>query len=375
MGADYAIPFADLAHQRDPLADEIAAAIGRVVAASDYILGAELEAFEREFAGYCGVEHAVGVGSGTAALALGIEALAIGPGDEVIVPAHTYVSSALAVLHAGAEPVFCEVSEPTGLIDPAAAATAVGERTAAVMPVHLYGQACDMTAIGELAASHGLAVIEDAAQAHGASWDRQRVGSFGALAAFSFYPTKNLGAFGDGGMICTDDGAVAAAARRLRNLGQPRKGTHTSAGYNERLDTLQAAILRVKLPLLEGWNEARRELAARYREALGERVACLPVRDRAIDVYHLFPVRVAERDAAAADLAEAGIETGLHYPAPVHLLPPFRRDGIGRSRLARAEAWAREELSLPIYPGLGAGGVQRVSARLLASLGDRAGFR
>jgi dTDP-4-amino-4,6-dideoxygalactose transaminase len=375
VGGRYTIPFADLAHQRDPVADEIAAAMRRVVDASDYILGAELGAFEREFAAYCGVEHAIGVGSGTAALALGLEALGIGRGDEVVVPANTYISSALAVAHAGAEPVFCEVSERTGLIDPAAAAAAAGERTAAVMAVHLYGQACDMGAVGELAAARGLAVIEDAAQAHGARWEGRRVGSFGILGAFSFYPTKNLGGFGDGGMICTDDGAVAAAARRLRNLGQPRKGTHSSTGYNERLDTLQAAVLRVKLPLLEGWNQARREVARRYREAFGDRVACLPVRDWADDVYHLFPVRLAHRDAVAAGLAEAGIETALHYPVPLHLQPPFRRDGAARGDLARAEAWAREELSLPMYPGLAAGGVQRVSERLLASLGDRAGFR
>jgi dTDP-4-amino-4,6-dideoxygalactose transaminase len=217
-------------------------------------------------------------------------------------------------------------------------------------------------------------VIEDAAQAHGASWDGRPVGSFGLAAAFSFYPTKNLGAFGDGGMICTNDRPVADAARRLRNLGQPRKGTHATAGYNERLDTLHAAVLRVKLPRLAGWNRSRREVAELYRHALGDRVRCLPVRDRAADVYHLFPVRLPDRDAVAADLAREGIATGLHYAAPLHLQPPFRRDGVPRPDLARAEGWAREELSLPIYPGLDAAKVRMVSERVFASLGDPAGL-
>jgi dTDP-4-amino-4,6-dideoxygalactose transaminase len=367
------IPFADFSHQQEPLAAEITAAMERVMSDADFVLGTELESFEREFAAFCGVEHAVGVGSGTAALQLGIEAAGIGPGDEVIVPAHTYIASAFAIAHAGAEPVFCEVSERTGLIDTEAAAALVGERTAAVMPVHLYGQACDMEAVGALAADRGLALIEDAAQAHGARWDGRPVGSFGLAGAFSFYPTKNLGAFGDAGMICTNDRAVADAARRLRNLGQPRKGIHTSAGYNERLDTLHAAVLRVKLPLLEGWNSARREVAELYRRELSDRVRCLPVRERAADVYHLFPVRLDDRDAVAADLARAGIATGLHYDAPVHLQPPFRGDDGVRSDLSRAEGWGREELSLPIYPGLGEDGVRAVSERLLASLGDSAG--
>ena len=372
--ATTSIPFSDLAHQRDPIAAEIAAAIRRVVERADFILGDELEAFEGEFAAFCGVEHAIGVGSGTAALQIGIEAAGIGPGDEVIVPAHTYIASALAVAHAGAAPVFCDVEADTGLIDLASAASVVGERTAAVMPVHLYGQACEMDAVVEFAARRGLAVIEDAAQGHGARWGGRRVGSFGHVAAFSFYPSKNLGAFGDGGMVCTSDGAVAAAARRLRNLGQSGRGAHAVAGYNERLDTLQAAILRVKLPLLDGWNDARREVAAHYRRALPRPVGRLPARGRAEDVYHLFPVRVPDRDAVAADLAREGIATGLHYPAPVHLQPPFRRDGAAPTALARAEAWGREELSLPMYPGLDAADVRRIGAAISASLGDRGGF-
>lgn len=348
MGAEPAIPFADLAHQRDPLSDEIAAAIARVIDASDYILGAELEAFEREFAAYCGIEHAVGVGSGTAALALGLEALGIGRGDEVIVPAHTYVSSALAVAHAGAEPVFCEVSERTGLIDAEAATGAVGERTAAVMPVHLYGQACDMSAIEELAASRGLAVIEDAAQAHGARWDGRRVGSFGALAAFSFYPTKNLGALGDAGAVLSADPGVIDRTRLLRMYGWRTRYASETHSTVSRMDELQAAVLTAKLGHLDEWNATRKRIAQRYRANLDGAVE-LPPPD---GVFHLFVVRTSHRDQVQAHLAGHGVGTDIHYPLPVHLQPAYAQYGDGQGSLPVTERLAREVLSLPIYPEL-----------------------
>src|SRR3954447_19964571 len=248
------IPFVDLARQHAPLRTELRAAFERVVGASSYILGEEVGRFEDEFAAYCGASHCVGVGSGTAALTIAALASGIRPGDEVIVPAHTFIASALGLAHAGAVPVFCDVDPGTGLIDPDAAASAVTPRTTAILAVHLYGQMADMDAIRAVAQANGLIVLEDAAQAHGATYRRARAGSFGAAAAFSFYPSKNLGALGDGGAVCTNDPRVAEQARRWRNLGQLGKGDHAVLGYNERLDGLQAALLRVKLPHLDAWN-------------------------------------------------------------------------------------------------------------------------
>jgi len=365
------IPFVDLARQHELLQGELEAAMRLVLERGDFILGEDVDSFEREFASFLGVEHVVGVGSGTTALSIGIEAAGIGRGDEVIVPAHTYIASALGVAHAGARPTFCDVDERTGLIDLDSAEELVGGRTAAVMAVHLYGQACDMGVVAAFAAHHGLAVIEDAAQAHGARWDGRRVGSLGTVAAFSFYPSKNLGAFGDGGAVCTDDPEIAAAARALRNIGQSMKGEHVVAGYNERLDTLQAAILRVKLPHLERWNRLRRDAAEEYGRALPEGVPRLPRRERAEDVYHLFPVRLPARDRVAADLARDGVATGVHYDLPVHLQPPFRTNGSAPRDLERAEAWAREELSLPMYPGIAAADIDAVCRRLFVSREDR----
>ncbi len=243
------VPFVGLARQHAALGEQLRAAFERVLCADGFILGGEVEAFEREFAGYCQASECVGVASGTAALALVLIAAGIGPGDEVLVPGHTFIASALAVLHAGATPVFCDVQRDTGLIDPDSAAALVGPRTAAVIAVHLYGQVCDMDSINALAARHGLFVLEDAAQAHGATCDGRRAGSLGNAAAFSFYPSKNLGALGDGGAVCTGDAQLAARVRELRHLGQRGKGEHVVVGYNERLDGLQAAFLRVKLPL------------------------------------------------------------------------------------------------------------------------------
>src|SRR3954451_15269148 len=293
------IPFADLARQYGPIRAELRDAFERVVGASSYILGEEVARFEEEFAAYCGVRHCVGAASGTAALTIAARAAGIRPGDEVIVPAHTFIASALGLAHAGAVPVFCDVDPGTGLIDPDAAAGAVTPRTTAILAVHLYGQMADMEALEAVASRNGLMVLEDAAQAHGARYRDGRAGSFGAATALSFYPSKNLGALGDGGAICTNDERVAEQARRWRNLGQLGKGDHAVLGFNERLDGLQAAFLRAKIPPLDGWNEARRARAAEYREALAGSLRLVEERDESPSVHHLFPVRIDDRDGLA----------------------------------------------------------------------------
>ncbi len=358
------VPFMDLRRDHLPLADELRGAFEAVLEDGGFVLGSEVEAFEREFAGFCEVEHCVGVGSGTAALTVSLMACGIGPGDEVIVPAHTFIATALAVRHAGAQPVFCDVAEGTGLLDVDSAAAVLSERTAAILPVHLYGQACDMDAIGELAERNGLAVVEDAAQAHGARWRGKRVGSFGNAAAFSFYPSKNLGALGDGGAICTNDDEVAERARRLGNLGQESKGVHVEAGVNERLDGIQAAMLRVKLRRLDGWNAARREVAASYREALGGRCRMLAGDAREECVYHLFPVRVENRDTVRGLLGDAGIGSGVHYWPAVHRQPPFAEDAAARPPLPNAVRWSEEELSLPMFAELAEAEISNVTRGL-----------
>jgi dTDP-4-amino-4,6-dideoxygalactose transaminase len=357
------VPFVDLGRMHAPIAGELSAAFERVLGASAFTLGEEVDAFEREFAAYCGTRHCVGVASGTAALTIALTAAGIGPGDEVIVPAHTFIASALGVVHAGATPVFCDVDEDTGLIDAEAAADAVSDRTAAIVAVHLYGQVCDMAAVSGFAARHGLLVLEDSAQAHGATFDGRRAGSLGTVAAFSFYPSKNLGALGDGGAICTDDDDIASVARQLRHLGQRNKGEHVRIGYNERLDGLQAALLRVKLPHLDGWNAQRREHAAAYALALGDGLRLPIERPETPSIFHLYPVRTAEREAVAERLAEHGVQTGVHYAPALHHQPPFQ-DGFRPDAFPAATAWAAEELSLPMFPGLEPREIERVAEAL-----------
>ncbi len=357
------IPFLDLERQHEELRQELVAAFERVLNDSAFILGEEVESFEREFAQYCGVRHCVGTASGTAALTLALMAAGIGRGDEVIVPAHTFIASALAVLHAGAVPVLCDVDDGTGLIDVESARAVAGTRTAAVLAVHLYGQLCEMGPLRRLADRHGLLVIEDAAQAHGASDGGRRAGSLGAAAGFSFYPSKNLGGIGDGGAITTDDDGIAERARSLRNLGQRAKGEHLVPGFNERLDGVQAAVLRVKLPRLDAWNAARRARAASYRKALdGSAPRTLSVRDPDACVYHLFPVRVPDRDALRAHLAAAGVETGVHYSPALQGQPALRGVRMGGCEPENAARWAAEEVSLPIYPALAEDEIERVAA-------------
>ncbi len=265
-----AVPFVALDRQHARIEQELRSAFDRLIGSSAFTLGAEVEQFEADFAAYCDAAHCVGVSSGTAALSLMLRGYGIGPGDEVVVPAHTFIASALAVNHVGATVVLCDVDDATGLIDPDAARAAVGPRTAAILAVHLYGQMCDMSALEAVTRPQGLLLLEDAAQAHGARYRGRRAGSVGDASAFSFYPSKNLGALGDGGAICTNDDVLAARVRRLRNLGQRSKGEHVEIGYNDRLDGLQAAFLQVKLPHLDGENEVRRGLARRYADSLPE---------------------------------------------------------------------------------------------------------
>lgn len=359
------VPFLDLRRTHESLQDELDAAYSRTVATSGFILGAEVEAFELEFAAYCGASHAVGVASGTAALQIMLLAAGIGPGDEVVLPAHTFIASALAIVHAGATPVVCDVLDDTGLIDPDAAAAAITDRTAAILAVHLYGQVCDMPALRALAARHGLALFEDAAQSHGAHGDGGRAGALGTAAAFSFYPSKNLGALGDGGAITTDDAVIAARARRLRHLGQAGKHDHELAGFNERLDGMQAAFLRVKLPHLDRWNAARVAHAAAYRELLGSAVRIVGETDATPSVHHLFAIRTPERDAVGERLAALGVATGVHYPLSLPDQPLFR-DVKADCPIARA--WAADELSLPMFPELNRPEIEQVAAAVRSAL-------
>lgn len=369
---DVSVPFMDLNRAHEPISDEILDAVAMVIARGDFILGSAVAQFEREFASYVGRDYGIGVGSGTAALTVATIAAGIEPGLEVIVPAHTYIATALGVLHAGAVPVFCDVDAETGLIDLDSAAAAIGDRTAAVLPVHLYGQTCPMDEVATFADRHGLIVIEDAAQAHGARWHGANAGSFGQAAAFSFYPSKNLGAFGDGGIVLTNDAKVAELARQWRNLGQRTKGEHVQAGFNERLDTLQAAVLSVKLPLLDKWNASRRQASALYRELLGEAAQMLPQRPRADDVWHLFPVLVDDRDRVAARMRERGIGVSVHYTPAVHAQPPFVKAGqVGTFPVS--EAWAARELSLPLFPGITRSEIERTADALLTSVDESGG--
>ncbi len=342
----------DLGRHHRPIEQELRAAFERVLTDSSFVLGSEVRQFEAEFAKFCGVQHCVGVNSGTAALTLALLAAGVGKGDEVIVPAHTYIASALAIVHAGAVPIFCDVEEESGLIDVDAAAGLIGPRTAAIIAVHLYGQPCEMAALGALATRHGLLLLEDAAQAHGARYQGRRAGSLADVAIFSFYPSKNLGALGDGGAICTDDDGIAAAARRLRDLGQRTKGDHVDVGFNERLDGVQAAMLRIKLRGLDQGNSNRRQAASTYLERLPE--ACRPLEEKPGRecVYHLFPIRLGNRDAARRALAERGIATGIHYWPAVHRQPPMASLPPSDATLDSAVRWSEEELSLPMFPEL-----------------------
>jgi len=345
---------ADLRREYARIRPEIDQAIDRVLQRGWFILGNEGRAFEAEWAQYCGVQHAIGVGNGTDAIQLALRAAGVGTGDEVVLPALTATFSALAVSMAGATPVFADVDPQRYTLDPAAFEAAITPRTAAVIPVHLYGCPADMEAIVEIARRHHLLVLEDGAQAHGARSNGRRVGGLGDVAAFSFYPSKNLGAYGDGGAIVTDDAQLAEKARMLRHGGQRKTYEHELVGTNSRLDEIQAAILRAKLVHLDDWNERRRTLAARYGVGFHSlENLSLPVIPAGVEhVFHLYVVRSPVRDALCDYLAGARVSTAIHYPKPVHLQPAYAGLGYEAGSCPNAEAAAAEILSLPLFPQL-----------------------
>ncbi len=362
MGATK-IPFVDLAGQYRSIREEVDAAIARVVTSCEFVGGSEVAAFETELSRYCGDGlHALGCANGTDALYLVLRALGVGPGDEVITVAHTFIATAEAIGLTGARPVFVDVLEDTLLMDPDAAAAAVTSRTRALMPVHLYGQPCEMDRLRALASRHNLALIEDAAQAHGARFQGARTGALSDAACFSFYPGKNLGAYGDGGAVVSRDPRLIEKIRVLANHGRVEKYLHSVEGVNSRLDGLQAAILRVKLRHLDSWNARRREHAASYGRALSKKVRLPVVRDGAEPVWHLYVVRSKERDALQERLAQAGIQTGVHYPVPLHLQPAYARLGIREGALPVTERAAREILSLPMFAELTEEAIARVAS-------------
>jgi dTDP-3-amino-3,4,6-trideoxy-alpha-D-glucose transaminase len=342
------IPFMSLVPGED--AADVAAAIDRVVANGWFVLGPEVEAFEREFAAACGARFAIGVGTGTDALALALRALGIGPGDEVITAPLSAAFSGLAILMAGATPVFADIDPDRLTLDPEAAARAITPRTAAIMPVHIYGQPADMPAFAALAARHGLALVEDACQAHLATSAGRPVGTFGAAGAFSFYPTKNLGALGDAGAIVTDDADLAERLRRLRNGGQRDRYHHLEFGVTSRLDEMQAAILRARLTWLPGWTTRRRQLASRYRQALAGSGVHVPPECDPGHVYHLFPVLAGARESFLAHLAAAGVGSLIHYPVPLPRQPALA--GSPPSVCPIADRVCDQVCSLPLSPAL-----------------------
>ena len=354
LATDMRVPFIDLRTSNAEVADELLADFAALIDSGAFTNGPQVEEFEQLFARYCGTAESIGVGSGLAALRLALQAVGVGPGDEVILPAFTFVATAEAVSQVGARPALVDILDEGAVIDPAAVAAAVTIRTAAVIPVHLYGQMADMRAIGELAAADDLHVIADACQAHGAARDGLTAGSSGDAAAFSFYPGKNLGAFGDAGALSTDDPAIADQVRALREHGQRTKYHHDVEGDTARLDTMQALVLLRKLPLLNGWNEQRRRAAALYAEEL-EGVGDLRPAHRfpgSSHVWHLYVVRTKHRDDLASHLLHHGIGTGRHYPQPVHLAGAYARLGLGRGAFPVSERWADECLSLPMFPGI-----------------------
>lgn len=356
------IPVVDLRAEYTAVKAEIDAAVQRVLESGWYILGKEVAAFEEEFAAWCGVSGAVGVGNGTDALHIALRACGVGPGDEVITVAHTAVATAAAIALTGATPVFVDIDPATYTLDPARLAAAITPRTKAVIPVHLYGHPADLDGILPIAKDAGLRVIEDCAQAHGAAWQGQKVGSFGDLACFSFYPTKNLGALGDGGAIAGNDPALLARVRLLREYGWKPENRYISEieGMNSRLDEMQAAILRVKLAHLDGWNDHRRRLAEIYAAHLPPSLVQPVERPGCRHVYHLYVVRSAQRNALREKLRAAGVGTGIHYPVPIHQQAAYAH--LSPVSLPATEQAAAEILSLPMHSTLTAEQIEQVCA-------------
>lgn len=347
------IPFVDLKAQYTSIKEEVNAAILHVLETCQFTLGSEVAEFEKEFAAYCQAGHGIGVNSGTSALHVALLAAGIGPGDEVITVPFTFVATVAAIHYSGAKPVFVDIDPKTFTMDPAALEAACTEKTKAIIPVHLYGQAADMDPILAFAKQRGLIVIEDAAQAHGAEYKGKRVGSLGDMGCFSFYPGKNLGAYGEGGMVVTNNPEYARSMRMWRDWGAERKYEHVLKGYNYRLEGIQGAVLRVKLRHLEAWTEARRSAAANYNRFLADSSVRTPqALPHNRHVYHIYAIRTAQRLAWQAALQEQGIQTGIHYPTPVHLLPAYQDLGYSAGDFPEAEAAAKEVLSLPMFPEL-----------------------
>jgi len=347
------IPLVDLKAQYTSMRTEIDAAMQRVVNSTTFILGREVDAFEQAFARYVGARGAVGVGSGTAALHLALLACGVGPGDEVITSAHTFIAGAEAISHTGARPVFVDIDPRTYTIDPEQVAKAITPRTKAILPVHLYGQPAEMGPLLEIARRHEVWLIEDAAQAHGAEYLGQRCGSIGHLACFSFYPGKNLGAYGDAGAVTGNDRLLLDKVRMLRDHGRTDKYEHGEIGYGERLDALQAAILAAKLSRLDAWTEERRAHANLYNQLLAECGVTIPYESPSVrHVYHLYVIRVRHRDMLLPHLRRRGISAGIHYPIPLHRQPAYLKRGYNDVSLPNTEAAANEVVSLPMYPEL-----------------------
>ncbi len=361
------VPIIDLKAQLARIRPEIDEAVARVLSSTAYVQGEDVRVLEREFAAFCGATHACAVANGTDALHLALRAYGVGPGDEVVTVANTFIATGEAILLVGAKPVFVDVDAETHTMDPVELEAAITPRTKVILPVHLYGHPADTTAIGAVASRHGLPVLEDAAQAHGAEWRGRRAGSLGHAACFSFYPTKNLGAFGDAGMVTSSDEAFVARVRQVANHGA---GTHrydnVVLGTNSRLDTLQAAILRVKLRHLERWNAERAERAAAYSRALAGAAGVVAPREKegARSAWHLYTLRVPERDALAEHLKARGIGTAIHYPRPIHLQASMAGAGGRPGDLPVSERLSREVLCLPLYPELPLEDVARVAREI-----------
>jgi len=360
------IPFVDLKVQYKAIQSEIDTAINSVLDSCQFTLGTEVVEFEKEFATYSGSVHGVGVNTGTSALHLALLSAGIGPGDEVISVPFTFVATAAAIHYTGAKTVFVDIDPVTYCLDPALLEAAITPRTKAIIPVHLYGQAADMDPILAVARKHNLVVVEDACQAHGAEYKGRRVGSIGDIGCFSFYPGKNLGAYGEGGMAVTGNATFGRSLRMLRDWGAEKKYEHVLKGYNYRLETIQGAILRVKLRHLDGWTEARRQAAKRYAALLAETGIPLPQEaSYARHVYHIYAIRAPNRDALHARLLAKGIQSGIHYPHPIHLLPAYADLGYKRGQFPAAEQAAAEVLSLPMYPELTQSAQEAVAAAVI----------
>ncbi|MEG4217319.1 DegT/DnrJ/EryC1/StrS family aminotransferase [Microcoleus sp. Pol14C6] len=370
------VPFVNLSLQHQPIHSQIAEAIGKIIQEGDFILGQSLTEFETAFAAASGVKYGVGVACGTDAIALGLQASGINPGDEIIIPANTFIATAIAVLQAKAIPILVDCDPETALIDLTAAETAVTSKTKAIIPVHLYGQMVSPRQLLDFAKRHDLIIFEDAAQAHLASREGYRAGAIGKAAAFSFYPSKNLGSFGDGGILITNDAQLAEKMRTLRNYGAPSKYLHTEIGSNSRLDNLQAAVLNIKLPYLEKWNRDRTDAAQHYNTLLAplKHKGIVPIANHSSSghIYHLYVIKITEessidRNTLQEKLGQHGIQTGIHYPVPCHLQPAYQNLG-NRGDFPRAETLCQQILSLPMYPGLSNTQIEQVVRAIVLSL-------